>query len=274
MVFFLAPVSVMLLKQLLSTRRTANVQFNRRRRQVLAAAATAGLCLIVALPYTEYREGRTAQAELRQFGWGGMFEADAAALFYESITYYMVLQRVPAIYPYWLGKGYMAPLVSTIPRVIFPDKYDHVWNDRRFDEEFFGYDEWITGATAKGGDLPAYEYLNFGVIGIIGEMFMLGMLNEYLARRARSALAGNFFTVFYVYYISYYLLELWKCGLANTISYAEVVLIEALVFAWLVASVRSRAAARAEGWVPTGVHREPEVAILGGASPMPGPTYR
>jgi hypothetical protein len=243
MVFFLAPVSVLLLKHLLATR-SAAAKFKRGgRRYTLAVVVTALVCVALALPYTEYREGRAARAELQRSGWAGMLTTDAASLFWESLTYYMVLQRVPKMHPYWLGRGYAAPLVMAIPRVIFRDKFSHIWNDRQFVEEFFGYDEFTFGATAKGGDLLAYEFLNFGLVGIIGEMFALGMLNEYLGRKARSHTASNLFTVVYIYYVSYFMLDLWKSGLANAVNYVEVPLLELFVLTWLVASVRPHASA-------------------------------
>jgi hypothetical protein len=69
------------------------------------------------------------------------------------------------------------------------------------------------------------------------------MLNEYLGRKARSHTASNLFTVVYIYYVSYFMLDLWKSGLANAVNYVEVPLLELFVLTWLVASVRPHASA-------------------------------
>ena len=103
----------------------------------------------------------------------------------------------------------------------------------------------------------AYQYLNFGTAGIVAEMFVLGMLNEFLSRKARSQFTSNFFRVVYVFYISYVLLILWKNGLANAVNFAEVSLIELWGITWSVALVRRKIATISKKGLGTGRTERP-----------------
>jgi hypothetical protein len=85
-----------------------------------------------------------------------------------------VLARVPQYYDYWHGRGFLFPLLATVPRFIFPNKYDVAMGHREFVEQFYGYDEWGMGKNATGCSLMAEAFLNFGIPGVVG-VFLPGV---------------------------------------------------------------------------------------------------
>src|SRR5205807_10123827 len=106
--------------------------------------------------------------------WRQTLPQDAGTLTDTAVTYYMVLERVPQYYDYWHGRGFLFPVLSMIPRFMFPNKNEVTLGYRQFVEQFFGYDEWGFGKSATGYDLPAEAFLNLGVFGIAIVFLMLG----------------------------------------------------------------------------------------------------
>jgi hypothetical protein len=179
-------------------------------------SAVLGVALFCAMVlYTQFRSGYQSTGNRWQIAL-----ADASTMFNTSISYFMVVDRVPELRPYWYGASLTTPVLLFIPSVMLPGKYDLMSGSRRFVKEY--YDQNQDATTADGFDLTAEAYLNFGVVGIVVWMFFFGLLNESLGLRARSHHATNFFTVLYIIYLMYFMPFAWKSGATEGLVYVSV----------------------------------------------------
>jgi hypothetical protein len=235
LVFAMAPLSLLLLQQLMA-RRDPTLP---KPTLGMFGMGIAACCLLgLALLYTQYRSLTQTNTTLSSIDWRQTLPEDAGYLTGTGITYYMVLARVPRHYDYWYGRGYLFPIVSVIPRFIFPSKYEVALGEHQFVEQFYGYDQWGIGRSANGYSLIAEAFLNLGVYGIGWVFMLLGWFNERLATRAHSPNVTNFFTVIYIYYLCYAIPELWKAGLSAGVWYLQTPLMTLYVVSLLISSSR------------------------------------
>jgi hypothetical protein len=245
LVYAMAPISVILLRRLMVNRSQQIVDPVTGEMPSVSSPGVATLVVLVAalfalsVVYGQYRAVHPDSPDTTGQG-ADKFAYEAGHLLYYPIIYYMVLQQVPSQRPYWYGRSYITPVISWVPRILWPNKFDYMWTTQQFAIEFYGYQEHAQlDRTAKGVDLPAEGYLNFGWIGIAGTMLLLGFANEYLARRAHSREATNLFSVIYIYYLCYLILYAWKMGVADTMMTGTPLVVLALV-TWFLSPARQR----------------------------------
>jgi hypothetical protein len=251
LMYALAPLSVLLLRRLpAATSRSSYGDTPAVRPSGVAALVllAAGL-FVLSVFYGQYRAVDPDSPEVTGSGLD-KFAFEAGHFLYYPIIYYMVLQRVPRQQPYWYGRSYLTPLISRVPRILWPNKFSYMWTTQQFALEFYGYEEHHElDVTAKGVNLPAEGYLNFGWMGLAGTMLLLGFANEYLARRAHSREATNLFSVIYIYYLCYLIPYGWKMGVADTMMTVTPLVVLALV-TWFLSptlSIREDFRSRAAG---------------------------
>lgn len=143
-------------------------------------------------------------------------------MFDTSLTYFMVLDKVPLEIDYWLGKSFAVPFILRIPSFIFAEKYDYLWGAQKFTLYFYGYDQNQIGTVARGMSLMAELFLNFGALGIAFAMIALGFLNEKLSRRIFESRTTGVFKISYVLYLAYFLPFAFKSGLSEAVTYFDI----------------------------------------------------
>jgi hypothetical protein len=184
---------------------------NRRAAKRLVAAGV--LLFLAASSYTSYRTGG---------GLGEQFRFNAPNTFDTAATYYQVLDKVPSKIPYWNGKSLTAPFLFRVPTKLAPGKYGKLWDNSRFTQEFYGYDQRLSGTVARGEDLLAEAWLNGGLVAVLIAMLALGYFNDRLARRGRDPASSGFFKVAYVVYVLFFIPVAHKAGLVAAITYVDV----------------------------------------------------
>ena len=119
-------------------------------------------------------------------------------------AFYSMVERFPAQYSYLLGKTFLYTVVMFVPRALWPgkpgnpvrDMIEHALNSRAR----------ASGtAVANLGEL----YANFGLLGIILGMYLLGWALSALKRRLRKASAQGERDFLWLYAILYPLLFQW-----------------------------------------------------------------
>ena len=87
-------------------------------------------------------------------------------------NFMIIISRVPLLLNYQYGLTYLHLLIYPIPRLLWHAKPSPIGTGI-FTEVFFP-GEYFAGVT-KGITLPGELYLNFGVLGILGGMFLFGI---------------------------------------------------------------------------------------------------
>lgn len=189
---------------------------------------------VLAIGYGIYRTG------------GGNKELDVdrvlffmANVFDTSITYFMVLQKVPSQIEYWMGKSFLTHGILRIPTVFFPEKYDHLWASAKFTLLFYGYDQNQAGTVARGFSMFAELFLNFGVYGIVIAMLFFGWMNTVLSRMAFRPGVTRYFIVLYVFYLLYFVPFSFKSGLSQAIVYADLKILPFILIVLLLRRLES-----------------------------------
>jgi oligosaccharide repeat unit polymerase len=126
-----------------------------------------------------------------------------------SRTLYMALSNVPSEHDYFFGKLWLGDLLASTP--FAQGIYLEFSNDKSYEINSSAYITFITfgpnSTTGEGSTLIADIYLNFGVIGVIVSMFLLGLFLRKLQNELY--LQQNFYWVItagimasYVFYMS------------------------------------------------------------------------
>jgi hypothetical protein len=96
-----------------------------------------------------------------------------------------VMMQCPSSVPYAYGETYRSLWTIWIPRILWKDK----------PASFMGNEwaHWFRGFLGKDDDVTAFNlpwlvefYINFGVVGVLGGMFLLGLIYAYLRKRLTS----------------------------------------------------------------------------------------
>lgn len=198
--------------------------------------------------YAYYRSGIGGDF-LKEVGWFNFTN-----IFDTSITFQFVLDKVPQQFDYWWGAGMMMPFLRRVPTVLFPDKYDYMFDHVMFTHLLYGYDQRDPDSVSRAASMFADLFLNFGVIGLVLVIGLFGLFNGWLRRCVERGAASNLFLVLYVVYAFYYLPFLFKAGFFPSFSHIDVKLVPLLgtvVLLVLVDRWRNRAVAVGEdshGW--------------------------
>ncbi len=89
-----------------------------------------------------------------------------------------VMSQTPSIVPYWGGETYYPLLFKPIPRIIWPDKPEEV-TGRTFGQRY-GYTSPANPDTSINFAQLIEQYANFGVVGVVIGMFVIGMIYRAL----------------------------------------------------------------------------------------------
>lgn len=89
-----------------------------------------------------------------------------------------VMSLTPSIIPYWGGVTYYPLFFKPIPRAIWPDKPEEV-TGRTFGQRY-GYTSLANPGTSINLAQLVEQYANFGVVGIVVGMFVIGMIYRAL----------------------------------------------------------------------------------------------
>ncbi len=90
-----------------------------------------------------------------------------------------VLEQTPDVVPYQYGKLYSYLFITFIPRALWPDK-PSVSEANRFYQVAYGVtDPEDLDTVAIGVGVLAEAFINFGWLGVIGIMFLLGMFFDF-----------------------------------------------------------------------------------------------
>ena len=107
----------------------------------------------------------------------------------------IIIAGVPSLLKYQYGLTYLHLLIYPIPRFIWHSKPSPIGTGI-FTEVFFP-GEYFAGVT-KGVTLPGELYLNFGILGIVGGMFLFGIflrgLDKYIKLNRSNPKAILFYT--------------------------------------------------------------------------------
>ena len=110
-------------------------------------------------------------------------------------NFMIVLSGVPSLLNYQYGLTYLHLLIYPIPRFLWQSKPSPLGTG--IFTEFFFPGEYFAGVT-KGISLPGELYLNFGILGIFGGMFLFGIflrgLNRYIELNRSNPKAILFYT--------------------------------------------------------------------------------
>lgn len=101
-----------------------------------------------------------------------------------------VLEQTPSVVPYQGGWLYSYMVVTVIPRFIWPEK-PSVSEANRFYQVAYGLtaEEELNSTTISSG-LLAEGYINFGWLGVIGVMFLVGVFFDFYQRTFLAATSG------------------------------------------------------------------------------------
>jgi len=89
-----------------------------------------------------------------------------------------VMSLTPKVVPYWGGETYYPLLFKPIPRIIWPGKPEEV-TGRTFGQRY-GYSSLENPGTSINFAQLVEQYANFGVIGVLVGMFVIGMIYRVL----------------------------------------------------------------------------------------------
>jgi hypothetical protein len=99
-----------------------------------------------------------------------------------SITVFAdVINMTPEQVPYWRGGSYQTLWTSFIPRFLWPDKPQATIGNE-FGHRYFFLGPTDTSTSHNLPWLPEF-YANFGIIGVVGGMFAVGVLFRFLAQK-------------------------------------------------------------------------------------------
>ena len=119
-------------------------------------------------------------------------------------AFYSMVNRFPSEHHYLLGSTFLYTAVMIIPRAVWPGKPDNPV--RSMIEASLNTRARMSGtAVANLGEF----YANFGVIGIVIGMYLLGWALYALKRRMKEAVSGNQWEYLHLYAILYPLLFQW-----------------------------------------------------------------
>ncbi|MBT9175134.1 MAG: hypothetical protein DDT22_00808 [candidate division WS2 bacterium] len=167
------------------------------RRKIPWKTAVGGALLFIAL--------LSVRGEFRELTWGGVyaeispiekgmlfselvfterelytigFELALTRIAHNILTFGHVVDLTPETVPYWMGKTYLTLLWTPIPRVIFPWK-----PEKTLGQEFghrYGFLNPFDLTTSYNLPQLVEMYANFGVIGVIIGMFLVGIIYRAL----------------------------------------------------------------------------------------------
>lgn len=89
-----------------------------------------------------------------------------------------VMSQTPSTVPYWGGETYYPLLFKPIPRIIWPDKPEEV-TGHTFGQRY-GYSSPADPDTSINFAQLIEQYANFGVVGVVIGMFVIGMIYRLL----------------------------------------------------------------------------------------------
>lgn len=90
-----------------------------------------------------------------------------------------VIDQTPAVVPYQNGRLYKYFLITYIPRFVWPDKPSASEPNRFYQIAYGVTAEEDIGKVAIGVGVLTEAFINFGWIGVVGIMFLLGIFFDY-----------------------------------------------------------------------------------------------
>jgi hypothetical protein len=104
-----------------------------------------------------------------------------------------VVERTPKVIPYWGGETYSTLFWRFIPRIIVPDKPQELTTSTFPDR--YGLRQSRDSRTAVRLPQLVEMYINFGVLGVITGMFIIGLIYQVLYYILNHSSAGEWWQV-------------------------------------------------------------------------------
>jgi oligosaccharide repeat unit polymerase len=235
-------VGAIFLRNLIKTQKTPAGEPVRRQRvfslkKIIALASLAVVIFGFSFWYGLYRHGAAKTAD---FANALALNYQSASLFDTSISYYLAIDEFPSRFPFWHGMSFLSPVLINIPKFIFENKYNYIYNGNRFQGMVYGIDANDPGNTVYGYDILAEIYTNFGWFGIPLILFIVAIINNRMSLKAHSPSCSMFFKVIYICYIFLFIVYGTKAGLSTGIlSMLNKVFLFFIVPVWLVSRMEN-----------------------------------